>query len=307
MAHRYTPNLVELLVAIAIIGTLIALLLSATQSARYAARNSSLVTGEYDAPASAALSQDSMRSKTEAKLVNYQDVMNEPRKIIYEAEISLVVDDVSGTEAQVAKLLQQFGGYVAESKVDRTQGEQLSGRWQVRVPVEQFNPFLEAVSKLGVVENRHQTAQDVTEEFVDLEAQIGNKKRLEERILELLKNSEGAIKDVIEVERELARVRGEIEQMEGRLRYLTNRTDLTTVTIDAREVDDYVPPQALSFVERISQAWRGSLLALRVFGERVTVAFVYAFPWIVILSALVGPPWWYVGKRNAAKRNPANE
>jgi cell division septum initiation protein DivIVA len=141
-----------------------------------------------------------------------------PQKIIYEAEISLVVEDVSKTERQIDELLRRFGGHVAEAAIDRTQGEQLSGRWRVRVPVAEFDPFLEAVSKLGVAESRRQTAQDVTEEFIDLEARIANKKRLEERIVELLKESSGAIKDVIEVERELARVRGEIEQMEGRLR-----------------------------------------------------------------------------------------
>ena len=122
---------------------------------------------------------------------------------------------------------------MAESAIDRTQGEELSGRWQ-RIPVEHFDVFLNAVAKLGVAESRKQTAQDVTEEFVDLEAQISNKKKLEERIVELVQNQSGEIKDVIEVERELGRVRGEIEQMEGRLRYLTNRAELTTVSIVAR-------------------------------------------------------------------------
>ena len=93
------------------------------------------------------------------------------------------------------------------------------------------DPFLQAVSRLGVPESRHQTAQDVTEEFVDLEARISNKKRLEKRIVELLSSSSGKIKDVIEVERELARVRGEIEQSEGRLRYLTDRTEFTTEVV----------------------------------------------------------------------------
>jgi uncharacterized coiled-coil protein SlyX len=228
-----------------------------------------------------------------------------PQKIIYEAEISLVVEDVSKTERQIDELLRRFGGHVAEAAIDRTQGEQLSGRWRVRVPVAEFDPFLEAVSKLGVAESRRQTAQDVTEEFIDLEARIANKKRLEERIVELLKESSGAIKDVIEVERELARVRGEIEQMEGRLRYLTNRTELTTVTIVAREERDYVPPEAPSFTARIRQAWSGSLLALRRFGEQVVIAAVAAFPWIAVLS-LLAVPIWYTGRRMAGASKPTS-
>jgi hypothetical protein len=239
--------------------------------------------------------------RLEAQLVNFQEAATAPRRIIYEAEISLVVKELSDVETQVAVLLRQFNGYVAESTIDRTQGEQLSGRWRVRIPVEHFDAFLDSVAKLGVAENRHQTAQDVTEEFVDLEAQISNKKKLEERIVKLVEDTTGEIKDVIEVERELARVRGEIEQMEGRLRFLTNRTELTTVTIVAREVQDYVPPEAPTFVNRIRQAWVDSLQALRVFGEQFVVATVYAFPWIVLLGAVLIPAYWYVAKRNAAK------
>jgi len=222
------------------------------------------------------------------------------RKIIYEADLTLIVDDFAQTEADVPKLVKQYGGYLADVSVDRNQGYQLSGRWKARIPTDRFDAFLDAVSKLGVPEQRRQTAQDVTEEFVDLEARIANKKRLEERIVELLKESTGKIKDVLEVERELARVRTEIEQMEGRLRYLTNRTALTTVTITAREERDYVPPQAPTFLARIQQAWRGSLLALRSAGESLIVALVFATPWIVLAAVVLVPPLWIIRRHQRA-------
>ena len=88
--------------------------------------------------------------------------------------------------------------------------------------------------------------------------------------------------------------RGEIEQMEGRLRYLTNRTELTTVLIVAREQRDYIPPEAPTLLGRIRQAWRNSLLSLRVVGEAVTVAAVFAFPWIVVFLVVVALPVWYM-------------
>ena len=240
-------------------------------------------------------------SRLNAKLVNFQQPADVARRIIYEAEINLVVKDVSTVESQIAALLKEHQGYVAESAIDRTQGEELSGRWRVRIPVEHFDVFLNAVAKLGVAESRKQTAQDVTEEFVDLEAQISNKRKLEERIVELVQNQSGEIKDVIEVERELGRVRGEIEQMEGRLRYLTNRAELTTVSIVAREVDDYVPPQAPTFSNRIQRAWSTSLQALQDFGQQAIVAAVYAFPWIIVLGVVLVPGLWYVRKRNSGR------
>jgi uncharacterized coiled-coil protein SlyX len=243
--------------------------------------------------------------EVKAEFVN-QAVPKIDRKIIYDANIVLVVKDMAETEKQITQLLKQANGYIAEESVDRRQGEHLTGRWRVRVPVAQFDSFLDAVSNLGVAETRNQTAEDVTEQFVDLEAQISNKKKLEERIVALLKDSSGKIKDVIEVEHELARVRGEIEQMEGRLRYLTNRTDFTTISISARVEENYVPPAAPTFSNRIAQAWATSLLALRTFAERLVVAVVFAVPWLVVVSVIAVPAFLYLKWRSAATTKPAD-
>src|SRR5690606_35499913 len=119
-------------------------------------------------------------------------------------------------------LVQSSGGYLALTDIARNQGTERSGRWVVRIPVAGYDTFLNALSQIGVKERFHQSTQEVTEEYVDLEARIASKKKLEERILELLDNRDGEIKDVIVIEQELARVRTEIEQMEGRLRVLEN-------------------------------------------------------------------------------------
>ncbi len=83
----------------------------------------------------------------------------------------------------------------------------------------------------------------MTEQYIDLTARLKNKRRLEERILKLLEDQTAEIKDVIEVESQLGRVREEIEVLEGRLRYLTDQIDLTTVTITVREDRSYTPAQ----------------------------------------------------------------
>ncbi len=181
------------------------------------------------------------------------------RKIIYTANVNLVVDNFDGFEEKVRKTVADHGGYVASSNLDRMQGERRSGRWTARIPVERYESFMDAVSKLGVPTSQNQNAQDVTEEFVDLEARIANKKKLEERILELLDRPDDKIQHVIEVERELARVREEIERMEGRLRFLKDQTAMTTVSISAREERDYQPPQAPTLGSRVSTAWTNSL------------------------------------------------
>ena len=229
------------------------------------------------------------------------------RKIIYEAEIRIVVDDFSVMETAVSRLTKEHDGYLANVSIDRTSGEQRSGRWEARIPVRQFDGYMQAISELGVPENRSQTAQDVTEEYVDLEARIANKKRLEERILMLLERAEGSIKDVIEVENELGRVRGEIEQMEGRLRYLMNRTQLTTVVVFAREQRDYVPPKSPTLSARIASAWGNSLLSLRNVGEAVAVAIVFAIPWFVVFAVIALPLWLFVRRNNRLRNGNPNK
>jgi hypothetical protein len=280
-------------ISILAIPTIIAALIGCgdVQNRRAVSESAAGLTSRSQVKESAEIGQ-----QVKARFVGLQSAAKVARRIIYDADVSLVVNDMATTETQIANLLKKADGYVAEATVDRRQGEQLTGQWRVRVPVAQFDTFLDAVSKLGVAENRKQTAQDVTEEYVDLEAQITNKKRLEERIIALLKDSTGKITDVIEVERELGRVRGEIEQMEGRLRLLTNRTDFTTVSISARVEKNYVPPAAPSFPNRITKAWTLSLESLRVFGEELVVAVVYAAPWIAILSVVVIPAFLYARK-----------
>jgi hypothetical protein len=211
------------------------------------------------------------------------------RRIIYVADLTLIVQDFSRTAKELPELVKQAGGYLSDVAIDRSSGEQRSGRWVVRVPVDRFDDFLDDVSQLGVPEGRHQTAQDISEEYVDLDARVKNKKRLEERFLKLIDERTGNIKDITDMEEQLSRVREEIERMEGRLRYLTNQTALTTVTINAREERDYKPPEAPGFTTRIATSWTGSFVSLKDVTENVLVAAVYAAPWTAVWAVILLP------------------
>ncbi len=209
------------------------------------------------------------------------------RKIIYEGRVSLVVENFEEMETAIPDLVKQYDGYMAEANINRTEGRRRSGRWVARIPAERFADFLQAAAKLGIAEEQEQTAQDVTMEYLDLEARIATQKQLEQRILELLKNREGKLSDVIEAERELARVRSEIESMEGRLRYLKNRTSYSTVTINVREEQDYVPAAAPGFGGRIGKAWRESVQTLQDAGENLVIACVAVAPWILPVAIIL--------------------
>ena len=181
------------------------------------------------------------------------------RKIIYDARIDLLVKSLDATEQAVLELIKDHNGFLAESNIAARTGTQRDATWRVRVPVDHFDSFVSAVSKLGEVRTNHVGSQDVTEEFADLEARIRNKQEEEKRLLKHLADSTGKLEDILAVERELSRVRGEVEQMQGRLRFLANRADLSTVTITATEWKDYIPPAPMTFQAQLSHTFFSSL------------------------------------------------
>jgi len=211
------------------------------------------------------------------------------RKIIYTANVDLVVESFEGVPAKVEALTQQFGGYVARTKISGSPGRPRSGEWSLRVPVVSYAKFLAAAQQLGEVRSVSQNSQDVSEEYYDVEARIRNAKKEEERLLKLLDTAAGKLQEILQVERELARVRGEIEQMEGRIRVLDNLTALTTVDLRIDEIKNYVPEEAPTYATRVRRTWGESTSALVTTAQGLSIALVALVPWLVVLlpAALV--------------------
>jgi hypothetical protein len=218
------------------------------------------------------------------------------RQIIYRATLVLHVEDFSATEAKIKSLIQTSGGYVAQFREDRPYGAQRGGHWTVRIPVPQFHRFVEETGRLGISQRREIQADDVTEEYVDLEARLKNKQQLEARLLELVAKRTDEIKEVIAVEAELSRVREEIERMQGRLRYLADRVAMTSVDITAYERRDYRPPEA-TFAGRIQRTFSRSLDALGELAQTFVLVLVGITPWLVVLLLLAAPLVWWLRRR----------
>jgi uncharacterized coiled-coil protein SlyX len=224
------------------------------------------------------------------------------RHVIYRASIALHVKDFAEADRKIVALVNSAGGYLAQYREDRPHGAQRGGHWTVRVPVSQFTSFLEAVGQLGVAEQREVQSQDVTEEFVDLNSRQKNKQALESRLLELVANRGDDIKDVLALEAELSRVREEIEKIQGKLRFLTDRIALTTMDISAYERLDYRPPEA-TFAGRIAATFLISLDRLRQLLEAAAVALTAVAPWAFALAVIVSP--FAIFFRNRRRRSRA--
>jgi hypothetical protein len=214
------------------------------------------------------------------------------RKIIYDAQIDLEVEDLDPAADRLVALVQQHRGYIAEQDLTGSPGSKRSAKWKLRVPVDEFEAFVQELLSLGELKRNLRTSQDVTEQFYDIEARIRNKRVEEETILKILEERSGKLEDVLKVQVELSRVRGEIEQMEGRLRVLENLSSLATVTVNLREREDYTPvaPVAPDFRTKIARAWSGSLGDLREMGENLVIGLVALAPWLplIVVVAVVG-------------------
>jgi hypothetical protein len=214
------------------------------------------------------------------------------RRIIYAARVELSVEDVGKTDARLVAMVQAAGGHISGSEIIGNIGTLRSAFWTVRIPVERYESFLGEVASLGELSRRSSTSQDVTEEFYDIEARLKNKRVEEARLVKLLEEATAALKDVLDVERELARVREEIERFEGRIRYLADQTDLTTVTIHASERRQFTPAAAPGLGTRIERRFQLSLDSLRRFGENLLLGFVGLVPWLPLLAVGLGLAWW---------------
>ena len=181
-----------------------------------------------------------------------------PPMLIRTGAASIEVDSLEPAIARINAMATQLGGYVANTMVQTGRGELRSAHIEVRVPSARFDEAVSILRPLGKVESFNVGTQDVGEEYVDVTARMQNAERLEQRLVTLLATRTGKLEDVLAVERELARVREEIERYEGRLRFLRTQTSFSTLAINVHEpapvLEPRVGPSPIAGAFR--QAWR---------------------------------------------------
>ncbi len=162
------------------------------------------------------------------------------RKIIHTVSLSLEVGDIQETVTRITALARDSGGYISRSSIYGHERGQRHGFIELRVPAHTLDDVVAESREMGKVTSDDVDTQDVTEEYIDLDARVTNLRHQESRYQELLERAD-SVEDVLKVERELSRVRMEIDSLSGRLKYLSDRVDLATVRLDLREVDEDGP------------------------------------------------------------------
>ena len=232
------------------------------------------------------------------------------RKIIRDGNLSLEVAAPADSQRKITSIAESAGGFVVTSEAKQHENEDPSRQGLevtlvVRVPALQFGPVMDQIRAIGTrVVQEKITGQDVTEEFIDLEARIKTQKALEEQFLEIMKRA-AKVADALEVQRQIAEVRTEIEKLEGRKRFLGNRASLSTISVTLQEPTAMVVSTS-SFGRSVKEAVRD---AVDIAGA--IVLFLIRFVIVMIpIALLVILPIGLIARfslRRARRRRPHPE
>lgn len=224
-----------------------------------------------------------------------QPVTRDNTKIIYTAQVELRVERLLDATIKFENLVAQSNGYVSSSRQKNEQGNLSSAFWKIRIPSDHYRVFLRDLAQLGQVVQQSSASQEVTEEFIDLEARIKNLQRQETRLetrLERLNQSD----EILRVEQEVTRVRTDIERLQGRQRFLHDQTAMSTIDVTISETKTFQAPVTVAeptFGDSTNEAWMTSRSLLMKAAQGLTRGVIILGPWCV----LFGLPLLAIGRK----------
>jgi len=171
------------------------------------------------------------------------------RKLIRNATVELEIVSFDDAVQKITTLANEERGYVATTSSQKQANGKLRGEVIVKVVPENLDRFLQKIRGLGELKNQTLGTEDVTKAYFDTDARLKNARVMEQRLIEMLKTKTGKVSDLLQVEKELGRVREEIEKMQGELKYWDSQVQFATVTISLAE-KDMEEPAAFLIKER---------------------------------------------------------
>lgn len=217
------------------------------------------------------------------------------QRVIKTGALTLRVEDAGKATDAARAVVTGKGGYVESSSMTDTGNGPRTANLTVRVPVTAFDQTMSELKQLSTVVLREDVnGQDVTMEFVDLEADLRNARAEEASYLEIMKRS-GKIEEVLAVAERLADVRGRIERLDGQKRYLENRTDLATINLAlTEETRVEAPTRTWKPLETLRQAGLELVQTLQGFVDfliRFFVGLVAVLPFLAFTTLLIWLGW----------------
>ncbi len=215
------------------------------------------------------------------------------RKLIRTGYLQIEVESVKEAIEEVRQLSELFSGFLVDTEITREDEGHYRARLSIQVPSGQFDEAVAACRQLGNARHEKIDTRDITKAYTDLTIRLQVKRQTEERLRELLRTRTGNLSDVLAVERELGRVIGEIEQMEGERRYYDQQITMSTITLELYEPRSGI---GLGVFSKIGEAFRNSLEVLATSMAAIVYFVSFVVPWLL----LTGVVWWVV--RSIRKR-----
>ncbi|MGD2200856.1 MAG: DUF4349 domain-containing protein [Candidatus Bathyarchaeota archaeon] len=213
------------------------------------------------------------------------------RMVIFTADLELEVEDVDSTVEAISLYALEVGGFV--SRVSTSKGG--GGIVSIRVPQDEFYDVIQEVERLGEVKGRQVKGEDVTEDYVDLESRLRNLQNQEERLLGILDMAIN-VEEVLNIESELERVRGQIERKTGEIKYIEGRVELATITVSLNKPPEEETTNLFPEVDWGAPVKAGLRTLFTIAQGMITMAIV------VGPFAAVGLPAYHIYKRSNKKK-----
>ena len=251
--------------------------------------------GATDSKAVAPSMEESQQSGSPQSAEN---IKVEQQKIIRNGTMNIKVKNAPETRRELSALLDKHKAYVGNEQLNNTDYE-TTYSVQIRVPANHLDSLVADIEALtGTVTFKSIEAKDVTEEYIDLESRLANKKAYLEQYRTLLKSAH-SIEDILKVQEQIRVLEEEIESVTGRLKYLTNQVDLSTLQLTITETKDYVyrPDRRINFFERLKESISGGWYGFVNFILYLMVLWPF---WIIIIVLI-----WFLlryNKKQAAKK-----
>lgn len=234
-------------------------------------------------------SDDATPRTMEKNLAIEPDFGAEPaidQRTIKNGNLTLKVERLSEAQEKITEIAASNGGNVFSTNISRSKSDIRSGTVTVRVPVANFEKTFEEVKKVATIVVRESTSgQDVTEEYLDLEARVKNKKTEEESYTRIL-NQAQKIEDILAITQQISNVRGEIESLEGQIKYLTSQTDMSTIIVNMSEDQEITATDSWRPFQIVKEAVNSLVKNLQGFVNFLIVSAIVFIP-VVALYALV--------------------
>ncbi len=215
------------------------------------------------------------------------------RKLIKKGSLAFETSDLVGTRSRIIGATKKLGGYVSREDSEGLE-TQNSETLVLRVPADSFDSLVEEVSSgVETFDEKEISSEDVTAQFIDIEARLKTKKALEQRYLALLEQA-GNVTEILEIEKQAGELRTEIESIEARFKQLSEQIAMSTLTVRYYTEKKVVLGFFSKCKEGLDNGWRGFLFFV--------IGLINIWPLLLIAGVIFGVVKWRIAVRR--RKNP---